>query len=246
MRRWPSPRMPPGRSQGRSRGAAGTLLLSSRPRWSGCCPSTMTLRRALRGGPRPRLLAGCRPGASTAAVLLAVRGCLLDRIVRPAQPPDRRDVAPAHRLGGRRGIPRRDTTAQLPDAFGQSVQSASSRAPESFGITAGGRYPDPGGDWGLVALLVFKTSAPARVGGRVRFPSASAIWTLSRENALSVSRHLPVPRRGVTENAHDLLTGRSFWANPPAVFAGQLLEVTRPARNAYGSWCSSYSEPSVS
>ena len=36
------------------------------------------------------------------------------------------------------------------------------------------RYPDPGGDWGLVALLVFKTSAPARVGGRVRFPSASA------------------------------------------------------------------------
>ncbi len=33
----------------------------------------------------------------------------------------------------------------------------------------------PGGEWGLVSLPVFKTGAPWRHGGRVRFPSASAI-----------------------------------------------------------------------
>src|SRR5207248_10756396 len=52
-------------------------------------------------------------------------------------------------------------------------------------LPQGRRYPDPGGDWGLVALLVFKTSAPARVGGRVRFPSASAKRGLSRTNRFS-------------------------------------------------------------
>src|SRR5688572_15396909 len=31
-----------------------------------------------------------------------------------------------------------------------------------------------GGDWGLVSLPVFKTGAPAKPGGWVRFPSASA------------------------------------------------------------------------
>jgi hypothetical protein len=37
-----------------------------------------------------------------------------------------------------------------------------------------GAYHSMGGEWGLVSLPVFKTGAPSRDGGRVRFPSASA------------------------------------------------------------------------
>ena len=84
----------------------------------------------------------------------------------------------------------KDMMAQLPEEFGQLVGRAVARMinllgtsivrlaaralPTFCGLLPDRRYPDPGGDWGLVALLVFKTSAPARVGGRVRFPSASA------------------------------------------------------------------------
>src|SRR5439155_22874229 len=63
-------------------------------------------------------------------------------------------------------------------------------------LSQGGCYPDPGGDWGLVALLVFKTSAPARIGGRVRFPSASANGLLPAETGVPQLLPSRAPKAG--------------------------------------------------
>ena len=54
------------------------------------------------------------------------------------------------------------------------TRSSHFREQSAFRAHAKDGYPDPGGEWGLVALPVFKTGEASKGAWRVRFPSASA------------------------------------------------------------------------
>jgi hypothetical protein len=96
---------------------------------------------------------------------------------RPRQGNAARGVKFLPCLPGRTAWPDR-LPANIPrPADKKRVESAAERRPASESgsqFTRDHGYPASGGEWGLVALLVFKTSDRARARWRVRFPSASA------------------------------------------------------------------------
>ena len=87
-----------------------------------------------------------------------------------------------------------------------------------------------GGERGLVSPPVFKTGAPRRLGGRVRFPSASAIGGVTSTFAAEGPRLL---------SGNDLECNACYsFATHPFGMGSKLLQMTKPPGVSRGLQCS--------